>query len=108
MSNHPDNNTAAAKHLSLTALPLLYFPPFYAREILVMLFYDITIVCSIHFGRKTTVHAQMNCRRLSAYLLASMPINRFNWKYEMSSFHFQTHFHACDTLPPGIQCALIP
>ena len=25
-----------------------------------------------------------------------MPINCFNQKYEMSSFHFQTHFHACD------------
>ena len=32
---------------SLTELPLLYFPPFYAREILVTLFYDVTIVCSI-------------------------------------------------------------
>ena len=33
---------------------------------------------------------------------ASMPINRFNQKYEVSLFHFQTRFHAWDILPPGI------
>ena len=27
--------------------------------------------------------------------------------YEMLSFHFHTHFHACDTLPQVFQCALI-
>ena len=37
---------------SLTELPLLYFPPFYTREILVMLFYDVTIVCSIILAGK--------------------------------------------------------
>ena len=31
----------------LTMLPNLYFPPFYAREILVTLFNDVTIVCSV-------------------------------------------------------------
>ena len=37
---------------SSTALPLLYFPPFYAWEILVTLFYDVTIVCSIILAGK--------------------------------------------------------
>ena len=37
---------------SSTALPFLYFPPFYAWEILVMSFYDVTIVCSIILAGK--------------------------------------------------------
>ena len=49
-----------------------------------------------HFGRKTTAHAQMICWQLSAYPLASTPINHFNQKYVMSSFHFRTRFCACD------------
>ena len=46
---------------SSTELTLLYFPHFYAREILVTSFYDVTIVCSIilvgkplHMHRQTT------------------------------------------------------
>ena len=107
MSKHPDDNTAAAKLSRLTVLPFLYFPPFYAWEIPhdIVLWHHNSLLH--HFGRKTTVHVQMNHQQSSAYLPASTPINCFNRKYEMSSFCFQTHFHACDTLPQVFWCALI-
>ena len=44
---------------SSTALPFLYFPPFYAWEILMTSFYDVTIVCSIILvGKPLCMHRQ--------------------------------------------------
>ena len=70
-------------------------------------FYDVTIVCSIILvGKPLHMHRQ-TANGLSAFLPASMPINHLYQKYERSSFHFQTHFRACDTLPQVFQCALV-
>ena len=59
-------------------------------------FYDVTIVCSIILAGKPLHMHRQTAEWSSAYLPASTPINHFNQKYEMSSFHFRTHFHACD------------
>ena len=37
-----------------------------------------------------------------------MPNNHLIQKFRILSSLFQTHFHACDTLPQVFQCALIP
>ena len=76
MSKHPDDNTAAAKTPWVwMCFPLLYFPPFYAWEILVMSFYDITIVCSIILAGKPLCMHTWTCQWSSAYPPASTPIN---------------------------------
>ena len=47
VSKYPDDNTVAAELSFDCTTPFLYFPPFYAQEILVTSLNDITIVCSV-------------------------------------------------------------
>ena len=74
---------------SSNALPLLYFPPFYTQEILVTSFYDVMIVCSIILAGKPLHMCTRTCQQLSAYLPASMPINRL---YRMEHMYECHHF----------------
>ena len=109
MSKHPDDNTAAAElPWALLCFPFYTSLPFMHKKILVMSFYDVTIVCSIILVGKLLCMCRWTADGSSAYLQASTPINHLCWKYEMLSFHFQTRFHACDTLPQVFQCALVP
>ena len=53
------------------------------------------------------MHAQKNCHGLSAHPLASTSNNHLIQKFGILSSLFQTHFHACDTLPQVFWCTLI-
>ena len=52
VSKYPDDNTVAAELLVPLCYPFLYFPPCYAREILVTSLNDVMIVCSVILAGK--------------------------------------------------------